>query len=114
MLFIHGDSLQSHIVAIVNPEPLTVKDFCRKNNLDSSSMAVMIQHSEVKKLIKDDMQRLAHENKLNSLEQVRSHFRFVEQPFEVGTILTPTLKLRRAPARLAFKNLIREMYEDSD
>jgi hypothetical protein len=45
------------------------------------------------------MERLANENQLNSLEKVRNHFRLVEEPFEVGTVLTPTLKLKRQVAR---------------
>jgi len=56
------------------------------------------------------MERLATENQLNSLEKVRNNFRLVDQPFEVGTVLTPTLKLRRAQARDYYKALIDEMY----
>jgi hypothetical protein len=41
------------------------------------------------------MQRLAEWNGLNSLEQVRSHFRLVDKEFEIGTVLTPTMKIRR-------------------
>ena len=50
-------------------------------------------------LVKDDLLRLAKENKLNSLEQVRTYFKFVAEPFEVGTVLTPTQKLRRPVAK---------------
>jgi hypothetical protein len=34
--------------------------------------------------------RLAKENHLNSLEQVRGYFRLVSNEFEIGNILTPT------------------------
>ena len=60
------------------------------------------------------MMRLAKENKLNSLEQIRNYFRMVPNEFQVGTILTPTQKLRRPQAREAFAHLINEMYEESD
>lgn len=60
------------------------------------------------------MQRLAQENQLNSLEQVRDHFRLVDKEFEVGVVLTPTMKIRRQQARQVYWDLIKEMYKDSD
>jgi len=68
----------------------------------------------VKKLLEDDMMRLAKENKFNSLEQVRNHFRVVADPFEIGTVLTPTLKLRRPIAKQTYQELITEIYEESE
>ena len=41
------------------------------------------------------MIRLGKENNFNSLELVKSNFRLVDKEFEIGTVLTPTQKLRR-------------------
>ena len=41
------------------------------------------------------MLRIGKENKFNSLELIRGNFRLVDREFEIGTILTPTQKLRR-------------------
>lgn len=68
MIFIYGDSFKNHIVAIVSPEPDTLKPYCREHHLSHSTMGEMIKHKEVRELIQNDMQRLAKENKLNSLE----------------------------------------------
>jgi long-subunit acyl-CoA synthetase (AMP-forming) len=59
------------------------------------------------------MMRLARENNLNSLEQVRQHFRLVDQEFELGVVLTPTMKIRRQQARIVYEDLINEIYKDS-
>jgi hypothetical protein len=56
------------------------------------------------------MTESAKKNKFNSLEQVRNYFRLVDQPFEIGTVLTPTLKLKRAAAKEIYKNLIDDIY----
>lgn len=48
------------------------------------------------------MERLARENHLNSLEKVKGNFRMVEKEFEIGVVLTPTMKLRRNHAKIAF------------
>jgi hypothetical protein len=45
---------------------------------------------------------MAKENKFNSLEQVRDHFKMVAEPFEIGSVLTPTLKLRRPVAKKVY------------
>ena len=74
----------------------------------------MIELDEVRKVIEDDMKRLAKENNFNSLEQVRGHFRLIEKEFEVGTVLTPTQKIRRPKAREEYAQLIKEIYEDSE
>jgi long-subunit acyl-CoA synthetase (AMP-forming) len=68
MIFIYGDSFKNHIIAIVCPEPDTLKTFCRDNNLANQSLTEMIRHKQVRELIQNDMQRLAKENKFNSLE----------------------------------------------
>ena len=34
-MFIYGDSLKNHIVAIIYPEPITLTEYCKKNNLDT-------------------------------------------------------------------------------
>lgn len=56
-----------------------------------------------KKLVMDDMQRLAVENKLSGLEKPKE-ISFVLTPFSVeNNILTPTFKLKRNIAREVFK-----------
>ena len=58
--------------------------------------------------------RLAVENKFNSLEKVKGNFKLVTKEFEVGTILTPTMKLRRNEAKVYFKELIDELYKEAE
>jgi hypothetical protein len=57
--------------------------------------------------------RLAAENKFNSLEKVKGNFRIVAKEFEVGTVLTPTMKLRRNEAKKYFSELIDEIYREA-
>lgn len=114
MIFIYGDSFKNHIVAIVVPEPSTLEPFCVDHNIDGSSMTAIANHNQVFKLIQEDLQRLATENRLNSLEQVRDHFRIVDKIFEVGYVLTPTMKLRRPFAREMYQDLINDMYAETD
>lgn len=45
-------------------------------------MKEMISLNEVHTLIKQELETLANENKLNSLEKIRGNFRLVETTFE--------------------------------
>ena len=115
-IFIHGDSFRNHVVAIAVPEFTIVKDYCQKNGLEGHETLeeILEKHGEViYKVIQDDLERLANENKFNSLEKVRQHFRLVPKEFEIGTILTPTMKLRRHQAKEAFADLIEDIYAKS-
>ena len=112
-VFIHGDSLRNHIVGIAYPEFSTLKEFCIRNNLpnnDTLDSILSNHYDEVSKLIEQDLNRLAEENKFNSLEKVKKNFRLVKNEFEVGTILTPTMKLRRNEAKKYFADIIEEIY----
>ena len=64
-------------------------------------------------LIQGDLERLATEARFNSLERVRTYFRMVDKEFEVGVVLTPTMKLRRNQAKVYFEALIHDIYEQS-
>jgi long-subunit acyl-CoA synthetase (AMP-forming) len=75
----------------------------------------MVEHhgADVYRLIGNDLNRIAIENKFNSLERVKNNFMIVSKEFEVGTILTPTMKLRRNEAKKHFAEIIEAIYQNS-
>ena len=74
----------------------------------------MIKMPKVFELVKQDLSRLAIEYKLNSLEKINGNFRLVSKEFEVGPVLTPTMKIKRNVAKGYFKELIDDMYRKSN
>jgi long-subunit acyl-CoA synthetase (AMP-forming) len=52
--------------------------------------------------IESDLARLAKDANFNSLEKIKANFELVDKEFEIGVVLTPTLKLRRKFARDAY------------
>ena len=111
MIFIHGDSLRNHIVAIIYPDPLEVEKFCNKMKVQcGDSHAERIKTVEVIRQIENDLAKSAKDANFNSLEKVKANFELVEKEFEVGVVLTPTLKLRRKFARDAFSEHIQRIY----
>lgn len=73
----------------------------------------MIQREDINKLIEVELAGLAKKFKFNSLEQVRKHFKLVDREFEVGVVLTPTMKIMRDKAKKQFSQQIAELYAES-
>jgi long-chain acyl-CoA synthetase len=118
--FIYGDSLRSCTVAIFVPETDKVKQWAQENgkcqnlmhNLgkNTGDLEAAAKDPVFKKLVMDDLLRLATENKLSGLEKPKD-FDFSFEPFSIeNNIITPTLKLKRNIAREVFKSQIDAMY----
>lgn len=69
-----------------------------------------MRHPEIYRHIESDFMRIAKENNLNSLEKIYSNFEIVDKEFEVGVVLTPTMKLKRKNAREVYAEQIDRIY----
>lgn len=76
----YGDSLQNFVVAIAVVEPATVKKWASDNQLDSENISIHLKDEKLEKAIIADMNKLAAENKLNSLEKIK-HVHLTEELF---------------------------------
>lgn len=106
--------MRNHIVAIIFPDPEELVKWCNQRGLGGDTHAERIKHPELREAIESDLARLAKESNFNSLEKVKSNFAFVEKEFEVGVVLTPTMKIKRKQARDVFQELIAEIYKKAD
>jgi long-subunit acyl-CoA synthetase (AMP-forming) len=68
----------------------------------------------VLKHIESDLARIAKDSNFNSLEKIKANFELVDKEFEIGVVLTPTLKLRRKFAREAYMDQIQRIYQKAD
>ena len=95
--FVYGDSLKNCLVAIVVVEEAKAKEWCTANRKED-----VCSDPEFKKLIMNDMMRIASENNLNSLEKPKEIVLTLNQFTIENDILTPTFKLKRNIARKVF------------
>ena len=115
--FIYGDSLQDKLVAIVVPDEAAVQLFASKpeNKVKAGGAAPLAQlckEAAVVKAIRRDMERLGEEAQLKGFEKARA-VHLEPEPFSVDNgLLTPTFKLKRAPARDHYRAVIDRMYEE--
>uniref|UniRef100_A0A4W5N1F6 Long-chain-fatty-acid--CoA ligase n=1 Tax=Hucho hucho TaxID=62062 RepID=A0A4W5N1F6_9TELE len=107
-LYVHGDSLQSCLVAIVVPDPETMPAWALKKGMEGSYRDLC----KNTKAIMDDLQRLGKASGLHSFEQVKNIYVHNEQFSIKNGLLTPTLKAKRPELREFFKEKIEDLYEN--
>jgi long-chain acyl-CoA synthetase len=116
-MFVHGDSTQTSLVAIigVDPEPFAAwaSKIVRRAITVSDIASVCNDSAVIKHMIKD-LDRIAEKRKLQGFEKVKGIYLALE-PFTVeNDLLTPTLKLKRSEASKAFRKEIDELYNQID
>ncbi|BFZ03559.1 hypothetical protein BsWGS_06594 [Bradybaena similaris] len=108
-VFVHGDSLQASLVAIVVPDPETLPGLASKLGV-SGSIAELSKNPEIKKTILTDLTNLAKKHSLSSLEQVKD-IKLYPELFSVDNgLLTPTFKTKRNELGKFFADDIAQMY----
>lgn len=84
---------QSTISALVVPDFDRLRAWAKNLELDTSEMAALTQSAEVRKLLREEIDRLSGD--FADFERVK-RFAVLSEPFSIeGGELTPTLKLRR-------------------
>uniref|UniRef100_A0A7N4P117 Arachidonate--CoA ligase n=1 Tax=Sarcophilus harrisii TaxID=9305 RepID=A0A7N4P117_SARHA len=108
-VFVHGESLQAFLIAIVIPDVETLSSWAKKKGF-SGSHADLCRNKDVKKAILDDMVRLGKEAGLKPFEQVKGITLHSELFTVENGLLTPTLKSKRPELRKYFRSQIDELY----
>ncbi|XP_054656807.1 long-chain-fatty-acid--CoA ligase 5 [Dunckerocampus dactyliophorus] len=111
-VFVHGDSLQAFLVAVVVPDPEVLPGFA-KNLGCQGSMEELCNNKEVKKAVLSDMISLGKEAGLKSFEQVKDVYLHPEQFTIDNGLLTPTLKAKRADLKDFFRTQIDQLYANA-
>ncbi|XP_036105433.1 long-chain-fatty-acid--CoA ligase 1 isoform X2 [Molossus molossus] len=108
-VFVHGESLQSFLIAIVVPDVETLGRWAQKRGVDGS-FEELCRNKDVKKAILEDMVRLGKEAGLKPFEQVKG-IALHSELFSVDNgLLTPTMKAKRPELRNYFRSQIDELY----
>ncbi|XP_056153734.1 long-chain-fatty-acid--CoA ligase 5 [Lampris incognitus] len=108
-VFVHGDSLQSTLVAIVVPDPEVLPSYAENLGL-KGSMEELCKNMEIKRAILSDMTKLGSKAGLKSFEQVKDVHLHPEQFTIENGLLTPTLKAKRAELKVLFQPQIDKLY----
>ncbi|XP_019591692.1 long-chain-fatty-acid--CoA ligase 1 isoform X5 [Rhinolophus sinicus] len=108
-VFVHGESLQAFLIAIVVPDVETLCHWARKRGFEGS-FEELCRNKDVKKCILEDMLRLGKESGLKPFEQVKGIVLHTELFSVSNGLLTPTMKAKRPELRNYFRSQIDELY----
>ena len=117
--FVHGDSLQTFLVAIFGVQPDIFAPYASKvlgSNIDATDIAAIksaCANEKVKAAILKDIDRVSRKNKMAGYERVRN-VRLEVEPFTIDNeCLTPTLKLKRPIAAKRRRSTLDELYAEA-
>ena len=105
---------RKYLTALIEIDHETVADWARSHDITYSGFSNLASHPRVVKLIDDAVAKANTE--LARVESIKA-FRILGKeldPEEEGEPVTPTRKVKRGLMMARFKDLIDEMYEDSE
>lgn len=108
-IFVHGESLKSCLVAVVVPDPESLKKWAHEKSLQGS-YTEWCSNPALKKDILSDLTAMGKKGGLKSFEQVKDVY-ITSEAFTVdNNLLTPTLKTKRPELKKYFTPQIEAMY----
>ncbi|KAJ5176481.1 uncharacterized protein N7482_002358 [Penicillium canariense] len=114
--YVHGDSMQTFLVAIFGVAPDLFAPFASKvlgRTIASTDLAAIkgaLSDEKVRQAVLRDLDRVAKKHRLAGYERVRNCSLKLE-PFTVeNNLLTPTLKLKRPPVVKVYRALLDQLY----
>lgn len=114
--YVHGDSLQTFLVAIFGVQIDTFALFASKvlgRNIgptDMEAIKLALAEDKIRKAVLKDLENVARKHKFAGYERVKNCVLMLE-PFSVeNNLLTPTLKLKRPPTVKKYRQLLDELY----
>jgi len=115
-IFVYGNSLEDHLVAVVVPDIDVLASMAKASNVtidpkSDASVKEALKDPAVKKLVLDALTAEGKKNGLKGFEMVRAVYLTMEQFTMENDTLTPTFKIKRRPAYDWHKEAIDALYK---
>lgn len=110
--FVHGDSFQTYLVAIIVPDEEPSRAWAKQGAPDAASapFAELCRNEALKQEILSEIKRLSKLNGLQGFETVRAVYLEPEIFTSENGLVTPTFKLKRPQLKNHYEKQIDEMY----
>ncbi|RUS20683.1 hypothetical protein BC937DRAFT_94616 [Endogone sp. FLAS-F59071] len=111
-IYVHGDSLQSQLVAIVVPDPDGFLAFGQKVIGAKRPFEELVRDDRVRKATLEEMNRIGKQSDLKGFELVKAIY-IEPVPFSIeNDLLTPTLKVKRPQCADKYRPEIDALYRE--
>jgi long-chain acyl-CoA synthetase len=113
MIWVYGNSFESCLVAVVNPNEQALKRWAENNGINGQDFAALCANPEAKKYILGELAKLAKEKKLKGFEFIKAvHLEPVQFDIE-RDLLTPTFKKKRPQMLKYYQTVIDDLYKST-
>ncbi|OLY83681.1 Long chain acyl-CoA synthetase 7, peroxisomal [Smittium mucronatum] len=116
--FIYGNSLKSYLVGVIVPDPELLIKFLKSAKIEGYTynkdepLVDICKNVGVRKAVVKNLSAWGRSRDLKGFENVRNIY-IESNPFEVGAILSPTLKLKRNEARVYYQEILDGLYVET-
>ncbi|KAI4326825.1 hypothetical protein L6164_019355 [Bauhinia variegata] len=109
-IWVYGNSFESFLVAVVNPNKQVLENWARENDI-TGDFDSLCETDRVKDYIRGELTKISKEKKLKGFEFIKAvHIDPV--PFDIERdLITPTYKKKRPQLLKYYQNVIDKMYE---
>jgi len=112
-IFVHGESLESQLVAIIVPKKGEYMKYATANGADPSlSFEEMCKDKNVIKKLISDMNVHARSHNLKGFETIKNVYLEPHEFTEAENLLSPILKVKRGQALQKYRPIIKELYAE--
>ena len=110
--FVHGDSFQTYLVAIVVPDEEPVRAWAKEKipNAANAPFAELCKNEKLHQEILSEVKRVSKLNGLHGFETVKAVYLEPEVFTAESGLITPTFKLKRPQLKDHYAKEIEEMY----
>ncbi|KAL8963453.1 MAG: hypothetical protein Q9193_000285 [Seirophora villosa] len=116
--YVHGDSVQTCLVAIFGVLPELFAPFASNvlgrsiSAQDTQAISAACQNSKIRKAVVKELDKVGRKNKFAGYEKVKNCYLYLD-PFTIDNeLLTPTLKLKRPQTANIFRRQLDELYAE--
>ncbi|KDQ16338.1 hypothetical protein BOTBODRAFT_31028 [Botryobasidium botryosum FD-172 SS1] len=111
-IFVHGDSLQDHVLAVVVPDPDALAATAKRAGVNEPGRTAkdFVADKRVVRQVLSDMTKFAKQHGLKGFETVKGVHLSLEPFTSDNGTLTATLKLKRKAAYEMYKDILDGMY----
>ena len=111
-IFVHGESLQNYLIAIIVPNRAHVVSFLKSKGIDcdNKNCQEYFENNDLKNDILNDMETLGRKADFKGFEIIKKIYLSPEPFTQENDLCTPTLKVRRHVAKKYFADIIKKLY----
>lgn len=114
-LFVHGDSLRTHLVGVVGVDPASITQYIKQRHgetiTDAADLIRFFQDPKRKRELLVDM-NASLGNKLQGFEKLHNIEVDVEPLSVEKNLITPTMKIKRPICTKYFKDILDKLYDE--